>query len=164
MSELQELSVRQIDESLKLAIEKQVPVTITIQQGKAWINFPSRMLSVTDKRVLIAQRPEGKQLAGLWEFPGGKADEGESPREALAREIREELGAEISVGNFLVKVEFENKDELYSVLAYNAVFDTTPAALGEHDEIRWLPFKDIAELDLAGSDREIYEKLKLKFG
>jgi 8-oxo-dGTP diphosphatase len=45
-----------------------------------------------DKRVLIAQRPEGKALAGLWEFPGGKVDPGERPEDALIRELKEELG------------------------------------------------------------------------
>ncbi len=48
-----------------------------------------------DRRVLIAQRPEGKTLAGLWEFPGGKVDPGERPEEALIRELREELGIEV---------------------------------------------------------------------
>lgn len=47
-----------------------------------------------DSRILIAQRPEGKSLAGLWEFPGGKVDEGEAPEAALIRELREELGVE----------------------------------------------------------------------
>ncbi|GGA34864.1 8-oxo-dGTP diphosphatase MutT [Pelagibacterium lentulum] len=47
-----------------------------------------------DRRVLIAQRPQGKQLAGLWEFPGGKVDPGETPEAALIRELREELGVE----------------------------------------------------------------------
>ena len=45
-----------------------------------------------DGRVLLAQRPEGKYLAGLWEFPGGKVDPGETPEAALIRELREELG------------------------------------------------------------------------
>jgi 8-oxo-dGTP diphosphatase len=45
-----------------------------------------------DDRVLVAQRPEGKQLAGLWEFPGGKIEPGERPEDALIRELREELG------------------------------------------------------------------------
>jgi 8-oxo-dGTP diphosphatase len=45
-----------------------------------------------DGRVLIAQRPEGKPLAGLWEFPGGKLEPGERPEDALIRELREELG------------------------------------------------------------------------
>ena len=47
-----------------------------------------------DNRVLIAQRPEGKQLAGLWEFPGGKVETGETPEECLIRELREEIGVE----------------------------------------------------------------------
>ncbi|MBO6784894.1 MAG: (deoxy)nucleoside triphosphate pyrophosphohydrolase [Alphaproteobacteria bacterium] len=45
-----------------------------------------------DDRVLLAQRPEGKSMAGLWEFPGGKVDEGETPEAALIRELHEELG------------------------------------------------------------------------
>ncbi len=48
-----------------------------------------------DDRVLIAQRPEGKALAGLWEFPGGKIDAGERPEEALIRELHEELGISV---------------------------------------------------------------------
>jgi 8-oxo-dGTP diphosphatase len=47
-----------------------------------------------DGRVLLAQRPQGKSLAGLWEFPGGKVDPGETPEAALIRELREELGIE----------------------------------------------------------------------
>jgi 8-oxo-dGTP diphosphatase len=49
-----------------------------------------------DGRVLIAQRPEGKQLAGLWEFPGGKVEPGEPPEEALIRELKEELDIDVA--------------------------------------------------------------------
>jgi len=65
---------------------------------------PRRLLLVSacalvdaDGRVLIAQRPEGKQLAGLWEFPGGKVEQGETPEECLVRELREELGIETQI-------------------------------------------------------------------
>ena len=50
----------------------------------------------TDKRVLIAQRPEGKALAGLWEFPGGKVEPGERPEATLIRELHEELGIDVA--------------------------------------------------------------------
>jgi 8-oxo-dGTP diphosphatase len=51
----------------------------------------------TDRRVLLSQRPEGKTLAGLWEFPGGKVDPGETPEQALVRELEEELGIETKI-------------------------------------------------------------------
>jgi 8-oxo-dGTP diphosphatase len=72
---------------------------ITAHDARA---FPVKLLLVVaaalvdvDGRVLIAQRPEGKALAGLWEFPGGKVDPGERPEGALIRELREELAIEV---------------------------------------------------------------------
>ncbi|KQZ80837.1 NTP pyrophosphohydrolase [Mesorhizobium sp. Root157] len=65
--------------------------------GKRLLLVTACALIDTDGRVLIAQRPEGKQLAGLWEFPGGKVEKGETPEECLVRELREELGIETKI-------------------------------------------------------------------
>jgi 8-oxo-dGTP diphosphatase len=70
-------------------------VTAAAPKSRRIVFVVAAALVDRDNRVLIAQRPEGKSLAGLWEFPGGKLDAGETPEEALVRELREELGIEV---------------------------------------------------------------------
>ncbi|MGB3900347.1 MAG: 8-oxo-dGTP diphosphatase MutT [Mesorhizobium sp.] len=65
--------------------------------GRRLVLVTACALIDADGRVLIAQRPQGKQLAGLWEFPGGKVEPGETPEECLIRELREEIGIETKV-------------------------------------------------------------------
>ena len=63
-----------------------------MSEGKRIVLVAACALIDADRRVLIAQRPEGKPMAGLWEFPGGKVEQGETPEETLIRELEEELG------------------------------------------------------------------------
>ena len=77
----------------------------TPEPGKPILLVVAVALVDADGRVLLAQRPEGKSLAGLWEFPGGKVHEGESPEYALVRELREELGIE-TAGSCLAPFTF----------------------------------------------------------
>jgi 8-oxo-dGTP diphosphatase len=70
---------------------------VTDREPKKLLLVVACALVDADGRVLIAQRPEGKQLAGLWEFPGGKMEPGETPEETLVRELKEELGIETKV-------------------------------------------------------------------
>lgn len=65
--------------------------------GKRLLLVAACALVDTDGRVLLAQRPEGKQLAGLWEFPGGKVEPGETPEQCLVRELHEEIGIETEI-------------------------------------------------------------------
>lgn len=64
--------------------------------GKPIVLVAAAALIDVDGRVLICQRPEGKQLAGLWEFPGGKVEPGETPEACLIRELEEELGIQVA--------------------------------------------------------------------
>jgi len=68
-----------------------------------------------DGRVLLAQRPPGKHYAGYWEFPGGKLEAGEAPADALARELREEIG--LSDALIRISIGIENVEDLISDLA-----------------------------------------------
>ncbi len=69
-----------------------------LDPSRKMVLVAAALLIDADNRVLLARRPEGKPMAGLWEFPGGKVDAGELPEVALVRELREELGIETSVG------------------------------------------------------------------
>jgi len=70
---------------------------MTISPPKKMVLVVACALVDPDNRILLAQRPEGKSMAGLWEFPGGKIEVGETPEQALVRELQEELGIETKV-------------------------------------------------------------------
>ena len=104
-------------------------------------------------RVLIAQRPAGKPLAGRWEFPGGKREARESERAALVRELREELGIEVQAAQPLMQLThaYEDRDvelSLWAVTRYRGA----PRGL-DGQALRWvlparLPEEDLLEADL----------------
>ena len=107
---------------------------------------------VTNGTVLCAQRGPGKSLAGYWEFPGGKLEPGETGEQALARECREELGAEVHVGPRVDELVFDYPDLSVHLTLYQAEPLTEPRAL-EHSALDWVGPAGLERYDLCPADR-----------
>lgn len=102
-------------------------------------------------RVLAARRTTPQEAAGRWEFPGGKVEPGETPQDALVREVREELGCEIEVDGWLAgRVLISEVLELAVGFARLAAGEPVPV---EHDQVRWLSADELAEVDWLEADR-----------
>ena len=100
-----------------------------------------------DGRVLLAQRPEGKAMAGLWEFPGGKIETGEAPEEALIRELREELGIavkEACLAPFTFASHTYDAFRLLMPLYVCRRWDGNPQPR-HHAALKWVRPKDMRE-------------------
>lgn len=112
-----------------------------------------------ERRILVAQRPAGRDLAGLWEFPGGKIDPGESPEEALGRELEEELGVRAAVGAICSVVYHRYSDEkVILLLAYYCHLEGEPQSL-EGQAIRWVSLEELAALAMPAADRPIVAQI-----
>jgi mutator protein MutT len=111
-----------------------------------------------DGRYLVTERGAGAHLAGLWEFPGGKCERGESIAACLAREIREELDVEIQVLEELLRTTHEYSDrriELHFVRC--RLLGEPKPQLGQR--MRWTPWEQLAELDFPPADAELIRRL-----
>ena len=112
-------------------------------------------------RVLVARRKAGGDLAGKWEFPGGKLEVGETPEAALSRELLEELAlAETPIGPFIGSSTFRKNGTLYRLLAYRVDTLSGTPQLIEHEEIRWAAPEELDRFDLADSDRSLLPQIK----
>ena len=107
---------------------------------------------VRDGLVLCAQRGPGGEAGGMWEFPGGKVEPGESAVAALAREIQEELGCTVEVGEPVTTTQHVGTSVVVVLSTYWCrVVSGMPVPV-EHAAIRWLPPEELGELDWAPAD------------
>ena len=107
-----------------------------------------------DGRVLLARRPAGKEMAGLWEFPGGKLHDGENPEQALIRELREELGIEVN-GDCLAPYTFAShayeRFHLLMPLYVCRKWQGTVTPL-EGQELKWVKAKNLGDYPMPPAD------------
>lgn len=118
---------------------------------------------VRDGKILAAQRGYG-ELQGGWEFPGGKIERGESREEALAREMKEELDAEISIDEFFRTVEYTYDDFHMTMHCYLCSIPDGHMELLEHSDARWLGKDEVDAVDWLPADVAVVDALKERLG
>jgi 8-oxo-dGTP diphosphatase len=106
------------------------------------------VLVSADQTLLIQQRRAGTDCAGLWEFPGGKLEPGESPERALKRELNEELGIGITEPSFLCRLDHDYRHAHLTLYTY-LIYQWTGVAVGaEGQEIAWVSLNEVRTYDL----------------
>ncbi|NTU85580.1 MAG: (deoxy)nucleoside triphosphate pyrophosphohydrolase [Chloroflexales bacterium] len=115
------------------------------------IRVAAAVITRADGAVLLARRRAGKAHAGLWEFPGGKLEPGETPEQCLARELREELGVAVVVGAYVAT----GLDGPVKLLGYRARILSGEPRLTDHDALAWVAPPDLGAYPLPPADLPI---------
>ncbi len=110
--------------------------------------------------VLAARRKEGAHLAGLWEFPGGKIEIGETPEGCLHRELMEEFQIDTKVGEFVGESIFDYGTKVIRLLAYKVEHISGDFQLIDHDKLCWLALDELTTVQWAPADIPLVEQYK----
>lgn len=114
-----------------------------------------------NKHILVMRRAPFMSYAGSWEFPGGKLEKGESHVQCLARELREELGIETQIGEFLVENNHEYDGGIVHLCVYRVLSWSGEMALTVHDDMRWVSLHELVGFPgLLSADIPIARKLE----
>lgn len=123
-----------------------------------WIPVVTGLLRKNSK-VLVGQRPNGSSLAGQWEFPGGKIERLESPEQALARELQEELGIEADIGGLKYASTHSYGDTGIIILFFEVLFWRGETKAVHHTELRWVEPSELKNLQIPDANKKILDHL-----
>ena len=111
-------------------------------------------------RFMICQRPAHKARGLLWEFVGGKVENGETKAEALVRECREELDITVNVGEEFMSLVHEYPDLTVALTLFNCSIAEGEPKMLEHNDIKWITPQEIEDYDFCPADEEILKRIK----
>ena len=129
-----------------------------MQKGKA-VQVAAALIGDRD-RFMICQRPAHKARGLLWEFPGGKLEEGEDGPAALIRECKEELDVTLAVEDLYLSVPHEYPDILIELLLYHARIDHGDLKLLEHADLKWITPDEIDQYEFCPADTDILAQIR----
>lgn len=118
-------------------------------------------VAISHGKVFMARRKPGKSLAAHWEFPGGKVEAGEDHKTALKRELKEELGVEVEVGDFIGSGHTMGNAVEINLHGYLIEFVNEPSSSLDHDQMGWMGEEDVSLLKIPEADRPILHSLHL---
>jgi 8-oxo-dGTP diphosphatase len=123
-----------------------------------WIPVVTGLLRKNGK-ILLGLRPKGESLAGAWEFPGGKIDQGESPEFALKRELMEEIGVDAEVGQLRLVHTHSYGERGVLLLFFDVNFWKGEPKTLYHEDLRWAEAEDLTKLQIPEANRNILSQL-----
>ncbi len=103
-------------------------------------------------KIFIARRKKGRDFAGKWEFPGGKVEKEESEKEALNRELLEELGMKVIIGEKIGSNKHQYETFSIVLIAFKCQFVSANYAMTDHDDYKWVESKSLHEFDFTDAD------------
>lgn len=124
------------------------------------INVVAAVIKNEEGKILIAQRNLKKSQGGLWEFPGGKIEVGESREAAIIREIKEELAIDIDVVGYVGERLFNYPDKDVNLIALDCVIVGGDIRLLEHEDAKWVGLNELERFEFAPADMFIVERLR----
>jgi 8-oxo-dGTP diphosphatase len=116
-------------------------------------------IAVSGNKIFIARRSPNKSLAGLWEFPGGKVESGESDEAALLREFKEEFDREIVLGEFFHENVHTDSDKSIQLVSYFISFHDFPKQSNSHDALEWTKIEELGRYEFCPADKEVVQRL-----
>jgi len=136
-------------------------VNTNVEQGKVKsVRYVAAALILRGDSVLICQRRADQPMALKWEFPGGKIEPGETPEQALARELEEELGIRAEIGPFITRVHHTYRNGGAVDLQFFAVRSFAGDIINHiFNDVRWVPLKNLPGYDFLAADRGLIRDL-----
>jgi 8-oxo-dGTP diphosphatase len=123
-----------------------------------WIPVATALIR-REGKILLGRRPEGNSLAGYWEFPGGKIEMGESPEEALQRELQEELGIEAVVGPLRLSATHSYNGTGIVLLFFEVQYWKGEVKAVHHGELQWVKPEELKNLSLPDANVKVLDKI-----